>query len=571
MSTRSDRASARAIDDLDGRLQALEELVTVGEGRLPTDTHSRAAATSRNARARLGHGGAHTVVALAGSTGSGKSSLFNAIAAADLSSVGVRRPTTSAASAAVFGSEADALLDWLAVPRRHRLDGMRAATTSGGAELDLSGLVLLDLPDHDSTVAAHRAEVDRLVQVVDVFVWVVDPQKYADAALHDDYLTHFAGHSDVSIVVLNHADVLDDSDRQRALDDLRRLLVADGMGDVRVMATSASTGEGVDQLVTELAAQASARRAFVSRLAADVDWVASDVAATIGAAPAAEVSRDARRRLELAFADAAGVDPVAEAVGKAHRVRGSAATGWPPTRWAVRLRPDPLRRLGLDRRPGSSRRRAGSSSESASDGAVVARTSRAAPDAVAVAKVDNALRALVDDTSAGLPTAWRDGVAAAVMPSRHAVARRRERCARPSHRGNGPGNGAPTVVDGRRLAAVAARSGDGGGPRLAGGDGRRGLVRAPRPACPPRRCATTAHGAGAGWRTGGTAVRCRITIDQRRRRPASCGGDQATAHARRRRGRRRTGRQARRHRARVAATARRPLPPPRLIPAPCWR
>ncbi len=418
MSTRSDRASARAIDDLDRRLQALEELVAVGEGRLPTDTHSRAAATARNARARLGHGGAHTVVALAGSTGSGKSSLFNAIAAADLSSVGIRRPTTSAASAAVFGSEADALLDWLAVPRRHRLDGMRAATTPGGAGLDLSGLVLLDLPDHDSTVAAHRVEVDRLVQVVDVFVWVVDPQKYADAALHDDYLAHFAGHSDVSIVVLNHADVLDDNDRRRALDDLRQLLVADGMGDVRVMATSASTGDGVDQLVTELAAQASARRAFVSRLAADVDWVASDVATTIGAAPAAEVSRDARRRLELAFADAAGVAPVAEAVGKAHRVRGSAATGWPPTRWTVRLRPDPLRRLGLDRRSGAGRRRAGSARESAGDAAAVARTSRAAPDAVAMAKVDNALRVLVDDTSAGLPTAWRDGIADASTPSR---------------------------------------------------------------------------------------------------------------------------------------------------------
>ena len=37
---------------------------------------------------------------------------------------------------------------------------------------------------------------------------------------------------------------------------------------------------------------------------------------------------------------------------------------------------------------------------------------------MAVAKVDNALRALVDDTSAGLPTAWRDGITAAATPSR---------------------------------------------------------------------------------------------------------------------------------------------------------
>ena len=35
-------------------------------------------------------------------------------------------------------------------------------------------------------------EVDRLVQLVDMLIWVVDPQKYADAALHDRYLIPLA-------------------------------------------------------------------------------------------------------------------------------------------------------------------------------------------------------------------------------------------------------------------------------------------------------------------------------------------------------------------------------------------
>ena len=52
--------------------------------------------------------------------------------------------------------------------------------------------MLLDLPDHDSTVAAHRLEVDRLVALVDVLVWVLDPQKYADAAIHERYLRPLA-------------------------------------------------------------------------------------------------------------------------------------------------------------------------------------------------------------------------------------------------------------------------------------------------------------------------------------------------------------------------------------------
>ena len=60
---------------------------------------------------------------------------------------------------------------------RHRVD-------SDG----LQGLVLLDLPDFDSVETAHRLEVDRIVELADALLWVVEPQKYADAALHDRYL-----------------------------------------------------------------------------------------------------------------------------------------------------------------------------------------------------------------------------------------------------------------------------------------------------------------------------------------------------------------------------------------------
>ena len=45
-------------------------------------------------RARTAMRGGHTVVALAGATGSGKSSLFNALVGADVATVGARRPTT---------------------------------------------------------------------------------------------------------------------------------------------------------------------------------------------------------------------------------------------------------------------------------------------------------------------------------------------------------------------------------------------------------------------------------------------------------------------------------------------
>ena len=183
---------------------------------------------------RLGLGLDATVVALAGPTGAGKSTLFNVLAGRELSRSGVRRPTTATTTAAVGGGVDDALLDWLDVRSRHALDAGAPA-----------GLVLLDLPDFDSIEAAHRAEVDRLVRMVDLLVWVVDPQKYADAALHEGYLQPLAGHAAAMLVVLNQVDLLA-GQGDRAREDLRRVLGDHGLGDVPVLALSARTGEGTD-------------------------------------------------------------------------------------------------------------------------------------------------------------------------------------------------------------------------------------------------------------------------------------------------------------------------------------
>lgn len=399
MSRRDERRSARADRELRQRLDhltAVAELAAAGPGRLPADLADDVAATVERAQTRLGRGADRTVVALAGATGSGKSSLFNALVGEDISPVGVRRPTTSTARSAVFDADgalgdgtAD-LLDWLQVPQRHVVPGERAP--------DLHGLVLLDLPDHDSVEADHRAEVDRLVEVVDAFVWVVDPQKYADAALHEQYLRRFAGHAAVTIVVLNQVDLVPEQGRQGIVDDLARLLEADGLHRVRVVATSTATGEGVDALRRELAARAAERRALVARLDADVDWLADQLAGRVSDRAPEPVGRGTRRDLARAFADASGADAVADAVGAAHRRRAAQAVGWPPTRWVGRLRPDPLRRLGLDRpppEPGTT---------------TVGRTSRAAPSTVADAALGRALRDFVDDAATGLPPAWQERV-----------------------------------------------------------------------------------------------------------------------------------------------------------------
>ncbi len=73
-----------------------------------------AEAVLKRAGERLRLSGNHTVVALAGGTGSGKSTLFNALSGATFSPPGVTRPMTRHVHACVWGMQGAApLLDWL--------------------------------------------------------------------------------------------------------------------------------------------------------------------------------------------------------------------------------------------------------------------------------------------------------------------------------------------------------------------------------------------------------------------------------------------------------------------------
>jgi GTP-binding protein EngB required for normal cell division len=381
------------------RLEALNEVAELAADRVDDEVVDRAREVVARAGQRLRLSGEHTVVALAGATGSGKSSLFNALAGLELSPVGVRRPTTATPYACVWEPEgAGPLLEWLGIPRRHQV--ARETVLDADRQADLHGLVLLDLPDHDSTELDHRLEVDRLVELVDLLVWVVDPQKYADAALHERYLRSLSEHSAVVVVVLNQVDTLSPAQADECAEDLARLLAQDRLGRVPVLRTSARTGEGLAPLRAVIAGSVQRREAFAARVSADVTKVAGELSTAIGGAQPAPIARRERKQLLVALEEAAGVPAVVDAVDASYRSEAIKATGWPVTRWVRHLRPDPLRRLHLGR--------AGKS---------IGRTSLPEPAPVVRAQVDAGVRRVVEAAAVGLPTGWADAVRGAARSS----------------------------------------------------------------------------------------------------------------------------------------------------------
>ncbi|MFJ4845257.1 MULTISPECIES: GTPase [unclassified Streptomyces] len=389
------------------RVDALSELLGLSRTRVSPEALDGAGELLERVGDRRRLSADHTVVALAGATGSGKSSLFNALTGLDLARVGVRRPTTSEPVACAWDPQGAAgLLDRLGIPPRHRharhsvLDG-EDPVGEGGTEHDgpagLGGLVLLDLPDHDSAALTHRDQVDRLLTLVDVVVWVLDPEKYADASVHERYLRPLAGHADVTLVVLNQTDRLPGDSAELVLDDLRRLLDEDGLAvgehgedGAMVLATSALSGDGVAELRSAIGQIVAERAAAGRRLSADVDGLAERLRPLYVAEGATGLTDAAREDFAIRLAQAVG----AAAAGR------TAEREW--LRAADEACGTPWRRLsGLVR---------GVRSPAGEGPHEVAADGRLPALAASRAVVEEAVRLVAADAAVGLPAPWAQAV-----------------------------------------------------------------------------------------------------------------------------------------------------------------
>lgn len=291
---------------------------------------SAATAARDVARDRLRFPGATYVLALAGGTGVGKSSLLNAIAGSAVSRAAARRPTTSEPVAWVpraARAELAPLLDWLGVRETREHDDPRA-----------SGVAILDLPDLDSIAPEHRARVDELLPRVDTVIWVADPEKYRDAILHDEYLRTWMPRLARQLVVVNKADRLGPEDAERIRRDLAAALPPATKGAVDVVLASAARGEaGIDRVRAWITGGADAKRIVAERVAAEARAAVRDLAERAGVVAGSGTFVTAARRSQalrdmvreaLGVLDLAGLERQAiSATRLAARPRGAGPLG----------------------------------------------------------------------------------------------------------------------------------------------------------------------------------------------------------------------------------------------------
>ena len=290
-------------DRIIGLLEKADLALASASGVIEEDSLLPLVETVRAVRTRMAYPEDVLVVALAGGTGSGKSSLFNVLCDEELVDVGGMRPTTSHPAAAVperLASAFDGYLDSVGIAERH--------------VHSRDPVCLIDLPDTDSVEVDHRLRVDALLGLVDLVVWVVDPEKYRDARLHNDYLRPLGPYAEQFVFVMNQIDRLTPVEAEAVCHDLAEALAEDGLGQVEVIPVAAAPASGppigIERLRAVLAGKN--RAALFEKLLTDLSGTASALQEGAGA------SLDFDSRAAAAVETSAGAlasDNQPEAVG----------------------------------------------------------------------------------------------------------------------------------------------------------------------------------------------------------------------------------------------------------------
>lgn len=249
--------------DLTVALDLLDLAIASSDGLASEPNREDAARIASAVRRRQDFFSHSIVVAIAGGTGSGKSSLLNAIAGRSIATTSALRPHT------------DEPLAWIPADD-HAIAAMIAALGIEDVVVHDDGpaLAIIDLPDLDSVDGRHRALVESVLPVVDAVVWIFDPIKYHDPSIHADFLAEAVEYEPVFTFVLNKIDRLDEAETEAIVTHLGVILVMDGFVDPNVLPIAANPPgaepTGIEPLVATLNERLLAKRADRTKVVQDV-------------------------------------------------------------------------------------------------------------------------------------------------------------------------------------------------------------------------------------------------------------------------------------------------------------
>ncbi|WP_150244756.1 dynamin family protein [Nocardiopsis quinghaiensis] len=173
------------------------------------------------------------LIAVAGSTGAGKSTLVNSLVGEQVTTTGVRRPTTNSPVLACNPADVDWFSEASFIPSlpRVRQQGLAMPGKDGmlvlaATEAMPRGVALLDTPDVDSAVAAHHEFAAKFLDAADLWMFVTTSTRYADARVWE--FLQVARDRDTSLAVVLSR--VPRRGRRQLLDHFGAMLEANGLG-----------------------------------------------------------------------------------------------------------------------------------------------------------------------------------------------------------------------------------------------------------------------------------------------------------------------------------------------------
>jgi energy-coupling factor transporter ATP-binding protein EcfA2 len=209
---------AAALERLLARLKAPRALMLRAEDRLAVEQ-----AVDR-ARAQL-LGGPEPVltVALAGGTGTGKSTLINALAGSAIAETSPKRPTTTTIRIYHHQEVASGGLP---------VELAAEAVFVAHDRPELRSKVIVDTPDLDSYATEHRATTRALLKAAGLVLYVFSPQNYRDERTWS--VLHAEKRFSACAAVLNKADLVTPEELVLITEDLRRSFARVGLPEIRI-------------------------------------------------------------------------------------------------------------------------------------------------------------------------------------------------------------------------------------------------------------------------------------------------------------------------------------------------